>query len=112
MDRDKAVRKTVGTREWGESANICGVSERVPLLKVQPHQDSSQLRKILDPVRGFRDQLQRYQSISTVQSSRRLPLRKGNLSFAVHVIQLPYMTLQQQNETQVAWVHIQHHSFC
>lgn len=49
----------MGSRECSESANICGVSQRVPLPKVQPHQDSSQLRKILDPVRGIRDQLHR-----------------------------------------------------
>ena len=49
----------MGGHDRDGQAKIFGVAQRQPLNKLQPHQDSSQLRNLLDPVRGLRDQLVR-----------------------------------------------------
>ena len=50
----------MASRDGGDSSNVLALSQRRPLPKLQPHQDSSQLKTLLDPVRGLRDQLRRW----------------------------------------------------
>ena len=54
--------QTMSRDESVETAHIFGITQRLSVTKLQPHQNSSQVKNILDPVKGLRDKLARYHS--------------------------------------------------
>ena len=45
--------------ESGGTPHIFGITQRLSVTRLQPHQNSSQVKNILDPVKGLRDKLAR-----------------------------------------------------
>ena len=58
--------------ESGGAPHIFGITQRLSVTKLQPHQNSSQLKDILDPIKEIRDKLARCHILaSTIPSERR-----------------------------------------
>ena len=51
--------QTMSRDESGGTPHIFGITQRLSVTKLQPHQNSSQVKDILDPVKGLRDKLAR-----------------------------------------------------
>ena len=52
--------QTMSRDESDGTQHIFGITQRLSVTKLQPHQNSSQVKNILDPVKGLRDKLARY----------------------------------------------------